>query len=65
MNTVKPAAELLGQLAEAELNGGVAVLFHGAVSDDLTAVELEHRDRHVLARVREDAGHAHLLCDNA
>ena len=52
-------------LADAELEGGVAVLFLRAVSDDLAALDLEDRDRHVVARVGEDAGHAQLLCDDA
>jgi len=51
--------------ADAELDGGVAVLVLRAVGDDLTAVELEHGDGHMLACVGEDAGHTHLLCDNA
>ena len=52
-------------LADAELEGGVAVLFLRAMRDDLAALDLEDRDRHVLARVGEDAGHAQLLCDDA
>ncbi len=52
-------------LADAELEGGVAVLFLRAMRDDLAALDLEDRDRHVIARVGEDAGHAQLLCDDA
>jgi hypothetical protein len=33
--------------------------------DDLAALDLEDRDRHVIARVGEDLGHAQLLCDDA
>ena len=51
--------------ADAELHGGVAVLLLGPLRDDLAAVDLQDRDRHMLARVREDAGHADLLCDDA
>ena len=51
--------------ADAELHGGIAVLLLGPVRDDLTAVELQNRDRHMLAASREDAGHADLLCDDA
>ena len=51
--------------ADAELQRGIAVLVHGAMGDDLAALDLEHRDRHVIARIGEDAGHSHFLCDNA
>jgi hypothetical protein len=34
------------------------------MSDDLTAVDLQDRDRHMFARFREDAGHADLLRDD-
>ena len=51
--------------ADAELKRGVAVLLHGAMRDDLAALEREHGDRHMIARVGEDAGHAQLLCDDA
>src|SRR3954447_5656196 len=50
---------------DAELHGGVADLLLCAMRDYLTAVELQHRDRHVFAGVREDAGHADFLCDDA
>ena len=52
-------------LADAELQRGIAVLFLRAMRDDLAALDLEDRDRHVIARVGEDAGHAQLLCDDA
>jgi hypothetical protein len=32
--------------------------------NDLTAVKLQDRNRHMFASVREDAGHAHLLRDD-
>jgi len=51
--------------ARAELERDIAVLLRRAVSNDLAIVELEHRDRHVIARVRKDASHAELLCDHA
>jgi hypothetical protein len=31
---------------------------------DLTAIELQHRDRHMFAPASEDPGHAELLCDD-
>src|SRR6185312_1900298 len=51
--------------ARAELQRDVAVLFRRAVREHLAAFDLEHSHRHVLARVRKDAGHADLLCDHA
>ena len=53
------------RLADAELDGGIAILLDGAVRDDLAMVDLEHGHRDVLARVGEDAGHADLLRDDA
>ena len=50
---------------DTELHGDVAVFLRGAMRDDLTAVDFKHGDRHMLARVREDAGHTDLLCDDA
>jgi hypothetical protein len=32
--------------------------------NDLTAIELQDRNRHMFPRVRKDAGHAHLLRDD-
>src|SRR5690606_29436831 len=66
----KVAAHRLGDIlrlarADTELQRLIAVLVGRAVRDDLAIVELQHRDRHVLAPVREDAGHAELLCDYA
>src|ERR1700733_9880386 len=52
-------------LADAELKRGIAVLFLGAMRDHLAALHLENGDRHVVAGVGEDAGHAQLLCYNA
>ena len=51
--------------ADAELKRRIAVLVLGAMGDDLAALDLEDRDRHMIARIGEDAGHAHLLCNNA
>ena len=56
--------EGIGDHADAELQGGIAVLILGLVSDDLTAVDLQDRDRNMYALVRKDAGHADLLCDD-
>src|SRR6478609_4351810 len=50
--------------ADAELYGRVAVLLLRAGRDDLAAIELQHGDGHMLAGVREDAGHADFLCDD-
>ena len=49
----------------AELQGHVAVLVLGPVGDNLTLGEPQHRHRHVLPGVREDACHAHLLRDHS
>ena len=51
--------------AGAELQRDVAVLVLGAVRDDLAIAEPQHRHRHVLAGLGEDAGHPDLLCDHA
>ena len=51
--------------ADAELKRGVTVLLLRAMRNDLTALNLENRDRNVIARVGEDAGHPQLLCDDA
>ena len=51
--------------AGAQLKSRVAVLLFGTVTEHLDVVQLQHGDRHMLAGFREDAGHAHLLCDNA
>ena len=52
----------LGQ-ADAELNGGVAVLLFRALGHDLAVLHAENGDRNMLAGVVVDAGHAHLLCN--
>src|SRR5579871_113357 len=49
----------------AELDRGVAVLVLRALGGDLAAVEREHRDGDVTARLVEEAGHAQLFGDNA
>ena len=51
--------------ARAELQGDIAVLFMGAMRDDLTLAEPQHRDGHVRAGLGEDPRHPHLLCDHA
>jgi hypothetical protein len=35
------------------------------MGDDLAGVDLEDRDGHVFTGIREDAGHAQFLCDDA
>src|SRR5262249_36660151 len=45
----------------AELQRHIAVLVRGAVADDLAFVEPQHRDRHMLAGLGEEARHAHLF----
>ena len=50
--------------ADAELQRRIAVGFLGPMRDDLTAVDFQDRDRHMFARIGEDAGHADLLCDD-
>jgi len=52
-------------LADADLQRGVAVLFHGQMGDDLAAVDLQNRDRDVFSRIREDACHPDFLCNDA
>src|SRR6266511_334606 len=49
--------------AGAKLQRYIAVLFLGAVSDNLTIGEPQHRDRHMLAGLGKDAGHSDFLCD--
>jgi hypothetical protein len=51
--------------ANAELKSGVAVLLLGALRDHLAIVQPEHSHRHLLPGIREDAGHADLLCDHS
>ena len=51
--------------AGAELQRDVAVLVLAAVRDDLALRKAEHRDRHVLAGLGEEAGHSDLLCDHS
>src|SRR5262245_7516096 len=48
----------------AELERHIAVLVLGAVGDDLTIGQPQHRHRHVLTAVGKDAGHSDLLCDH-
>ena len=50
--------------ADAELHGRIAILLLGPVGNHLATVELQDRDRNMFARIREDAGHADLLCDD-
>src|SRR5579875_1014227 len=52
-------------LADAELHGGVAVLLGRAHGDHLAIVDLQHRDRHVIAGFGELSGHAQLLGDES
>ena len=52
-------------LAGAELQRDVAVLVLGAVGDDLAIAEAQHRHRHMLAGLGEEARHPDLLCDHS
>src|SRR5215813_11801432 len=65
MTAVRLGQVLGSARAGAELQRHVAVLVLGAVGDDLAIGEAQHRDRHVLATVRKDAGHPDLLCDHS
>jgi hypothetical protein len=49
--------------ADTELKRGIAVLFLGALRDDLAVLHAENRHRHMLAGVVVDAGHPDFLCD--
>ena len=51
--------------AGAELQRRVAVLLVRALGQHLHVGELQHRDRHVLAGLREDPGHPNLLRDHS
>src|SRR5580700_6018513 len=52
-------------LAGAELQRDIAVLVLGAVGDDLAIAEAEHRHRHMLACLGEEARHPDLLCEHS
>jgi hypothetical protein len=52
-------------LAGTELNGGIAVLGHGAVAHNLTVLKPEHGYRDVRSVIGKDAGHPQLLCDQS
>src|SRR5215468_196925 len=65
MTAVRLGQVLWSARAGAELQRHVAILVLGAVGDDLAIGEAQHRDRHVLATVRKDAGHPDLLCDHS
>ena len=52
-------------LADAELERRIAVLVLRPMGDDLAVVDLQDGHRDVFARVREDAGHPELLCNDA
>ena len=51
--------------AGAELQRDVAVLVFGAVTDDLAIAEAQHRHRHMLAGLGEEARHPDFLCDHS
>src|SRR6185437_5779750 len=53
------------RLAHADLNGRVAILLGRAHGDDLAIVDLQHRNRHVIAGFGELSGHAQLLGDES
>ena len=50
--------------AGAELQRHVAVLLFGAMADDLAIAQAQHRDRHMLAGLGEEAGHSDFLCEH-
>src|SRR5262245_21395330 len=50
--------------ARAELQCDIAVLVLGAMRDHLALGQPQHRDRHVLTGLGEQAGHPHLLCNH-
>src|ERR1700722_15290085 len=52
-------------LAGAELQRDVAVLVLGAMGDDLAIAEAEHRHRHMLTGLGEEARHPDLLCEHS
>src|ERR1700722_12128744 len=49
----------------AKLERDIAILLFGAVRDDLTIAEPQHRHRHVLASLGEEAGHPDFLCQHS
>src|SRR6185295_18624165 len=51
--------------ARPQLKRDVAVLFRAPVRHHLAIPEPKHRDRNMLARVREHAGHSDFLCDHS
>jgi hypothetical protein len=51
--------------AGAELHGGVAILFFGALGNNLAVFQLQHGHGDMLAGVVEDPGHAQLLCNHS
>ena len=48
-----------------QLDGGVAVLFFRPLAHDLTAIQLQDRDRYVPPVFEKKTGHADLLRDDA
>ena len=51
--------------AGTELERDVAVFFLVAMRDDLALRKTQHRDRHMVAGIGKDAGHADLLSDHS
>jgi len=50
--------------ANAELNGGVAILLLRALRHDLAVLHLENGDGNMFPGIVIDAGHSHLLCNH-
>src|ERR1700724_3951783 len=50
--------------AYAKLERGIAIAILGPMRHDLTAIELQHRDRPMFAPAGVDTGHVRLLCDD-
>jgi hypothetical protein len=51
--------------AGAELQRHVAILVLGPMRDHLAVGQPQHRHRHVIAGIGEDARHPDLLCDHS
>ena len=49
--------------AGAQLNGGIAVAFHGSDVNDLKIVDGKNRNRHMSSVSLKNAGHSQLFCD--
>ena len=64
MASFRLAELLLGDFAEAQLDGGVAVGFNGLLLSDNTGACFHDGNRDHLAGLIEDLGHTHFLADD-